>query len=163
MVRRIGAFLFLVSVTTMAEAFYPPSIILGGRARQYGVCGAKNWQLFAGSGFWKQRPGESDKDFFKRISQAASSAESFASASFGDGKNENSNAKLSEEEDNGDGTQGTKKRGGYQRAEDWDAEQKERKANGEMTWEERVQFEGQRQGNRFKQNEILRNNIKWGR
>ena len=41
---------------------------------------------------------------------------------------------------------------GYQRVEDWDAE---RNAKGEMSWEERVQFEGQRLGNQVRQNDIL--------
>ncbi|CAB9521488.1 expressed unknown protein [Seminavis robusta] len=43
------------------------------------------------------------------------------------------------------------KRKGYQRAEDWDAEQKA----GGMTWEQKVQFDGLRMGNGFRQNEIL--------
>jgi hypothetical protein len=67
-----------------ADAFFAPSnIIVGARARGYGVSGGGFWQLYAGSSFWKQRPGETDKDFFKRISQAASSPESFESASLG--------------------------------------------------------------------------------
>jgi len=47
-------------------------------------------------------------------------------------------------------------RGTYQRAEDWDAEQKAQTAG----WDERVQFDGLRNGNRFAQNEILRRNLK---
>ena len=49
---------------------------------------------------------------------------------------------------------------GYQRAEDWDAEVKARQKRGEYTWEERVQFEGQKYGNRVNQNEILKKNLK---
>jgi hypothetical protein len=41
---------------------------------------------------------------------------------------------------------------GYQRIEDWDAE---RNAKGELSWEERVQFDGQRLGNQIQQNDIL--------
>ena len=51
------------------------------------------------------------------------------------------------------------KTGGYQRVEDWDAEQKRKKANGELSWEERVQFDGLREGNQVKQNDILRKNL----
>eukprot|EP00591_Stephanopyxis_turris_P005399 CAMPEP_0195527808 /NCGR_PEP_ID=MMETSP0794_2-20130614/29736_1 /TAXON_ID=515487 /ORGANISM="Stephanopyxis turris, Strain CCMP 815" /LENGTH=117 /DNA_ID=CAMNT_0040658809 /DNA_START=291 /DNA_END=644 /DNA_ORIENTATION=+ len=39
---------------------------------------------------------------------------------------------------------------GYQRIEEWDAENKQN-----MTWEQRVQFDGQRHGDRVKQNTIL--------
>jgi len=53
----------------------------------------------------------------------------------------------------------TQKTGGYQRVEDWDAEQKRKKANGELSWEERVQFDGLREGNQVKQNDILRKNL----
>ena len=49
-----------------------------------------------------------------------------------------------------------KKKKGYQRIEEWDAE---RQANGELSWEERVQFEGQRYGNQVRQNDILIRNL----
>eukprot|EP00586_Coscinodiscus_wailesii_P001030 CAMPEP_0172483580 /NCGR_PEP_ID=MMETSP1066-20121228/10567_1 /TAXON_ID=671091 /ORGANISM="Coscinodiscus wailesii, Strain CCMP2513" /LENGTH=106 /DNA_ID=CAMNT_0013247503 /DNA_START=385 /DNA_END=705 /DNA_ORIENTATION=+ len=49
-------------------------------------------------------------------------------------------------------------RRGYQRAEDWDRIMKEKK--GSMTWEERVQFDGQRYGNQVNQNEILMRNLR---
>lgn len=52
----------------------------------------------------------------------------------------------------------TPKKKGYQRAEDWEAEQQA--ITKQMTWEERVQFDGLRHGNRFAQNEILRKNLK---
>jgi len=41
---------------------------------------------------------------------------------------------------------------GYQRAEDWDAEQK---AGGSLDWEQKVQFDGLRMGNGIRQNDIL--------
>lgn len=50
----------------------------------------------------------------------------------------------------------SKPRGTYQRIEEWD---EERTAKGELTWEEKVQFEGQRFGNRVKQDDILRHHI----
>eukprot|EP00978_Attheya_sp_CCMP212_P044720 scaffold319878_cov58-Attheya_sp.AAC.1 len=61
-------------------------------------------------------------------------------------------------------TSGTEKqKKGYQRAEDWEAEQNANAEGGNMTWEEKVQFDGQRNGNRIRQNEILTQSIKlWG-
>jgi hypothetical protein len=49
-----------------------------------------------------------------------------------------------------------KEKGKYQPIEEWDAE---RKASGEMTWEEKVQFEGQKGGNQVRQNDILTRNL----
>lgn len=40
---------------------------------------------------------------------------------------------------------------GYQRVEDWDKEQKA----GALSWDQKVQFDGLRMGNGFRQNEIL--------
>lgn len=47
-------------------------------------------------------------------------------------------------------------RGAYQRVEDWDAEQRK---NGSLSWEERVQFDGQRFGNQVQQDAILRRHL----
>ena len=44
--------------------------------------------------------------------------------------------------------------GGYQRIEDWDAEQKAEE--GALNWEQKVQFDGLRMGNQVRQNDILR-------
>ena len=46
---------------------------------------------------------------------------------------------------------------GYVRAEEWDAQTK----RADLSWEERVQFDGQRHGDRFMQNEILRKNLNY--
>ena len=46
--------------------------------------------------------------------------------------------------------------GNYKKVEEWDAE---RTAKGELTWEERVQFEGQQFGNQVRQNDILQRNL----
>mmetsp|Transcript_8636 Transcript_8636/g.13314 ORF Transcript_8636/g.13314 Transcript_8636/m.13314 type:complete len:127 (-) Transcript_8636:1620-2000(-) len=45
--------------------------------------------------------------------------------------------------------------GGYQRIEEWDKEHTQN-----LSWEEKVQFDGQRFGNQVNQNEILRKNLK---
>ena len=47
------------------------------------------------------------------------------------------------------------KKKGYQRVEEWDAEQKA----GGMTWEQKVQFDGLRMGNGVRQNEILQRHL----
>lgn len=52
--------------------------------------------------------------------------------------------------------QPSQRKRGYVRVEEWDAEQKK---NGGMEWDEKVKFDGQRQGNRWQQNEILRHNL----
>ena len=52
-------------------------------------------------------------------------------------------------------TEVQKKKTGYQRVEDWDAEQKA----GGMTWEQKVQFDGLRMGNQVRQNEILQRHL----
>lgn len=48
---------------------------------------------------------------------------------------------------------------GYQRIEEWDEIQRAKAKNG--TWEERVQFDGQKYGNQWNQNEILRRHLKF--
>ena len=58
--------------------------------------------------------------------------------------------------DTNDEEQLVTKRPTYQRAEDWD---KERRESGSLTWEEKVQFDGQRYGNQVKQNDILRRHL----
>lgn len=53
----------------------------------------------------------------------------------------------------------TKISSGYQRIEEWDEIQRAKAKNG--TWEERVQFDGQKYGNQWNQNEILRRHLKF--
>lgn len=48
------------------------------------------------------------------------------------------------------------KKNGYVPIEEWDAS----RSKDDLSWEERVQYDGQRFGNRFQQNEILRKNLK---
>lgn len=48
-----------------------------------------------------------------------------------------------------------KKQNAYVPIEEWDANRKK----DDMSWEEKLQFEGQRDGNKFRQNEILRHNL----
>jgi hypothetical protein len=94
-----------------------------------------------------QQPGESDVAFIKRITGQPFDFVPPAS-----------NKQLNEESPNEEDQPKTK-RGGYQRVEDWDAERKEK---GIMSWEERVQFEGQRAGDQVKQDAILRRHLNSG-
>lgn len=80
----------------------------------------------------EQLPGESDIEFIKRITSEGI---------------EKRKANATE----------TKPKGKYQRIEEWDEERKEK---GTLTWEEKVQFEGQKYGNQVRQNEILNRNLK---
>ena len=134
-----------------------------------------------------QAPGESDGDYIQRLQahSAALMAESKIRITMDDVHqktadeeqqkqdalatykvyelmNNNKSSKNDDSEDAKDTestTTPTQKTGGYQRVEDWDAEQKRKKANGELSWEERVQFDGLREGNQVKQNDILRKNL----
>ena len=49
-----------------------------------------------------------------------------------------------------------KPKGKYVPIEQWDKE----RSRDDVSWEERVKYDGQRFGNRFQQNEILRKNLK---
>ena len=98
-------------------------------------------------------------EFFKRIQQAASDPVAFEKMALG--KDDKKQQSPVEQEATTDGEEPPKKKkSGYVRAEEWDAQVKERQKKGEYTWEEKVQFEGQKFGNQFNQNEILRRNLK---
>lgn len=64
-------------------------------------------------------------------------------------------AKRIDDSDGEESSQPPKKKNGYVPIEQWD-EQREKDM---MAWEQKVQFDGQRYGNRFNQNEILRSNL----
>mmetsp|Transcript_48223 Transcript_48223/g.73407 ORF Transcript_48223/g.73407 Transcript_48223/m.73407 type:complete len:165 (-) Transcript_48223:288-782(-) len=99
-------------------------------------------------GLPKQNPGESDVAYIKRLTSM--SDQMLASGS-------ETNTTTTTNGTNGDDdAPKTKKKGTYQRIEEWDAE---RKANGTLSWEERVQYEGQRYGNQVRQNDILQKNL----
>eukprot|EP00804_Cyclotella_cryptica_P024916 CCRYP_011840-RA/>CCRYP_011840-RA protein AED:0.04 eAED:0.04 QI:0/-1/0/1/-1/1/1/0/176 len=59
------------------------------------------------------------------------------------------------QDENGSQLQNQKTKGKYQPIEEWDAQRKE-----SMSAEERLQWECQRNGNRFRQNEILSHHLK---
>ena len=112
--------------------------------------------LLSTSDFWKQRPGESSTEFYKRIQQASSDPvafEKFVSGSQREDRPEKSQPLPSQSSNT---TETGEQKPAYQRAEDWDADQNKRVSG----WDEKIQFEGQRFGNGFNQNEILRRQLK---
>lgn len=104
---------------------------------------------------FQQLPDESDMDFMKRINQMASDPDTFAAAVLsGDTcAQEGKGAQEGKEQPE------KKKVAAYERVEDWDAEEKAKRKKGNMTWEEKVKFDGQRHGNQDKQNSILMDNL----
>lgn len=120
----------------------------------------------------KRLEGESEKAYFQRVTAAASDPEAFqrlvvssagetkkasASAASDRKSKNNKNGSSSSGSDAADGEKQPRRK--YVPVEEWEAEQQRKGKNGELSWEERVQFEGQRSGDRFKQNEILRHNL----
>jgi hypothetical protein len=99
---------------------------------------------------FKQQPGESDIAFIKRITTSSSN-------DIPQKQNNqpfpiyHSTASNVTHKDKTDGVRGV-----YQRIEEWD---EERTADGKLTWEEKVQFDGQRFGNQVQQDNILRKHI----
>lgn len=91
----------------------------------------------------KQQKGESSSAYFLRLQDAARDPKKFEEMC------------LSRDEDEEDIPIQTGK--GYQRIEDWDAETTQ-----DNSWEEMVRYDGQRFGNRFKQNNILLKNLNNG-
>ena len=109
-------------------------------------------------GVLDQLPGESDSAFMKRLMNIASDAATFEKAVI----ESNTTEETKHEQHHGRFQPGnhphdapkTQKEGAYQRVEDWDRERKEN-----ISWEEKVQFDGQRYGNRVRQDDILRHHL----
>jgi len=102
--------------------------------------------------WFKQRRGESDINFIKRLTtQAPPSPKKQQVTQSSDVTLMSTNATTT--------TTTTTK--GYQKIEDWDAEQKTQK-NGTLSWEQKVQFDGLRNGNQIRQNDILMRHINSG-
>jgi hypothetical protein len=147
--------LFAVSVGRGGAFLYMPTIALRSAAAAP--------RTFLQMSVLDQQPHESDSAYMRRLMEVASDSASFEKAVMaGDSYDHElvATAKHSNgykrADDNDSSLPTKKKKGTYQRAEEWDAE---RKANGTMTWEEKVQWEGQRHGNRVNQNDILRHHL----
>ena len=101
----------------------------------------------------EDKPWDNDPSYFDRLREAAkdpATFEQFVLAS------KNCSPATADEAER---TTKRKTGGGYQRAEEWDAEQKEKKDGSGMTWEQRVQFEGLKHGNQVKQNDIMNRHL----
>lgn len=97
----------------------------------------------------KQQPYESNGDYMKRLAQAAASMETPLPTVRRTADNSTTGTTIEAVEE-------TKPTPKYVRAEDWDAQYRSNSSK----WENQVMFDGQRFGNRFNQNEILRKNLK---
>ena len=97
---------------------------------------------------FQQLPGESNTEWIKRVT-----SEFDQQANNNNNKTAPSPSSSSTEKNNDDETK--KPTGKYQSIEVWEADIADRKNKGELTWEERVQFDGQRHGDQVKQNGIL--------
>mmetsp|Transcript_4181 Transcript_4181/g.10374 ORF Transcript_4181/g.10374 Transcript_4181/m.10374 type:complete len:268 (-) Transcript_4181:1040-1843(-) len=107
-----------------------------------------------------QRPGENDIDFIKRVTMESEQRLRKATKKH---KNKINGANENEDEEGDDGkgppkpaTVGTVK---YKPIEEWEEERQQRSKGGELTWEERVQFDGQRFGDQVRQQSILQKHI----
>jgi hypothetical protein len=88
---------------------------------------------------FEQKPGESDMEFISRITSQSSVEEAAAAIN------------------NDDKEEPPKPKGKYQRIEEWEQHNNEK---GNMSWEQKVQFDGQRLGNQVRQDSILRKYLK---
>jgi hypothetical protein len=109
---------------------------------------------------------ESDATYFKRLSESAADPKVFEKMVFEtmvSAKQTKSEATAAVakitpmKNDSSEGADVEKRKRGYQRAEDWEVDQEQERK--EMTWEERVKYDGQQDGDKFQQNEILRKNL----
>mmetsp|Transcript_11717 Transcript_11717/g.27842 ORF Transcript_11717/g.27842 Transcript_11717/m.27842 type:complete len:159 (+) Transcript_11717:351-827(+) len=104
-----------------------------------------DFSKFSLSASFKQLPGESSTEFIKRITSQSNEI-----------LNQQKLGELSEHASDNEDSDVSKPVGKYQRIEEWDAE---RTAKGELSWEEKVQFDGQMYGNQLKQDSILRRQL----
>lgn len=103
----------------------------------------------------KRLPGESSEAFFQRLTRAASDPAQFEALALGSTDNNSTDSASSSTSAQ---QQQQQPKTGYVRVEEWDEQQR---SNANSSWEEQVQFDGQRYGNGFQQNEILRKNLKY--
>jgi hypothetical protein len=116
--------------------------------------------------FWKKRPGESERSFFQRVQQAASDPVTFERVVMGQEQELMQQQRQERPAFTGDksntadaaaSADTTSK--GYQRVEEWEAAQCKEQKQGN-NWHSTVQFDGLRHGNRLRQDDILRRNLK---
>lgn len=144
--------LLMVSPPTSTTAFH-----LGGYSRSKNVYG-RNLSIMS---LPPRLNGESDNAYFQRLTTAAADPDAFERLALQQSEESStsstSTSSVSTTPD--DDTIPTSTQGKYVRVEEWEKEQQRKRRNGQLSWEERVAFDGQRHGNRFRQNEILRNHL----
>ena len=162
-----GRMMVLLFLTTTAAAFTVSYI--SKQSNSYSLlqryCDLYGRQIHTSSAlqmskFMDRLPSESDDAYFRRIVATASSPQSFENAVLNEKMPRDDNV-TNVTNHNGDGTTTTQNttKSKYVRAEEWEEQERE-KAKSSPNWEERVQFDGQVNGNRFNQNEILRHHLK---
>jgi hypothetical protein len=106
--------------------------------------------------------GESSEAYFQRLTAAAADPDAFerlALQKAEDGSIPSGTLASQNQQDDDDTMPNNNTRRKYVRVEEWEEEQQRKRRNGQLSWEERVAFDGQRHGNRFNQNEILRHHL----
>lgn len=114
--------------------------------------------------------GESSEAYFQRLTAAAADPHAFErlalqkqqenSISNSDSDSAVTSVENPTNDDDDDDTMpNNNTRRKYVRVEEWEEEQQRKRRSGQLSWEERVAFDGQRHGNRFNQNEILRHHL----
>eukprot|EP00536_Pseudo-nitzschia_multiseries_P016713 jgi/Psemu1/292669/fgenesh1_pg.1208_\ len=159
--------LFFLSSPTLFSCYHPASAFLTGKttakrtsvwspsSSQTSPTHSDNFVSVLHAGF-EQLPGESSTAFIKRITSQSGDILDFQKSKTNRltmASSSNKSSSIGNDEE-GEGT--SKPKGKYQPIEEWDAERKEK---GVLSWEEKVQFEGQRFGNQVKQDSILRRHL----
>lgn len=109
----------------------------------------------------KRREGESSEEFFRRVTQAAADPHTFRAMALSNTNTKEPSAKevtdavASSSSKSPIPTEVKQQTPKYQRIEEWDAKTKKES----LEQDQKLQFDGQRNGNRFQQNEILRRHI----
>eukprot|EP00548_Thalassiothrix_antarctica_P002787 CAMPEP_0194135976 /NCGR_PEP_ID=MMETSP0152-20130528/6030_1 /TAXON_ID=1049557 /ORGANISM="Thalassiothrix antarctica, Strain L6-D1" /LENGTH=118 /DNA_ID=CAMNT_0038832445 /DNA_START=123 /DNA_END=479 /DNA_ORIENTATION=- len=115
------------------------------------LLGATNWKRRKPKVKSSRNKEKADNtEYLARLQEASQDPESFERFLM---KTENED----DEEENKMCKKDNKENNEYQRIEDWDAN---RKQNDTVSWEERVQFDGQKYGNKVQQNDILNKNLR---
>ena len=150
-------------ISSTAEGFAsiaPPSTSAAAlrRARPTTSTTSSSTSLFF---MFEQKPGESDIEFIRRITspgavEEAAKEKAKAQSLKAHSKFVNGTGSILDDNDEEPSETESPKKTGYQRIEEWDAQRNDR---GSMTYEQKLQFDGQRFGNQVRQDSILRRHL----
>ena len=116
-------------------------------------------QLRATSNFLEQQEGESSAQYMKRLSQLAADPQALERQVQQEQQQSNSTTTATDDDTDTDtDSPPKKKKTGYVRAEEWDA-QRNAAIQAQMQKDAKLQFDGLRHGNGVQQNEILRHHL----